>query len=112
MALGVALTCLNISITYEGWNNIITEMTTITSVMAGLTPLTRSLFLIHSSSFSDSLVFLMTSLTQKSIGHGYNECIVQDNLHVKPDLPATACQGTHNPIVAHSAEICCASFSI
>lgn len=61
----------------------------------GSTDPSGSLFsLIHSSSFSDSLVFLMTSLTQKSTGCGYNEHIVQDNLHVKPDLPVTACQAT------------------
>lgn len=47
----------------------------------------------------------MTSLTQKSIGCGHNECIVQDNLHVKPDLPATACQGTHSPVTVHSGVI-------
>ncbi|XP_059193850.1 UDP-glucuronosyltransferase 3A1-like [Centropristis striata] len=45
----------------------------------------------------------MTSLTQKS---SYNECIVQDNLHVKPDLPVTACQGTHNPTTVQPAVMC------
>lgn len=39
-------------------------------------------------------------MTQKS----YNECIVQDNLHIKPDLLATACALTaitvHSIIVA------------
>lgn len=38
----------------------------------------------------------MTSLTQKSQDCGYNERIVQHNLHVKPDLPPTACQCIRN----------------
>lgn len=38
----------------------------------------------------------MTSLTQKSQACGYNERIVQHNLHVKPDLPPTACRCIHN----------------
>lgn len=38
----------------------------------------------------------MTSPTQKSQGCGYNERIVQHNLHVKPDLPPTAGQHDHN----------------
>lgn len=51
---------------------------------------------IHFTSFSNWLVFVMTSLTQKSQGCSYNERIVQHNLHVKPDLPPTAGQHDHN----------------
>lgn len=58
----------------------------------------------HSIGFSNRLVFLMTLVTQKSIGRGYNECIVQDNLHVKPDLPATAPPDTHSAVAAQSAD--------
>lgn len=57
------------------------------------------LLLIHSSSFSNGLVCLMTSLTQRSQACGYNERIVQDNLHVKLDLPATACHRGPSPNV-------------
>jgi len=65
-------------------------------VTAGLT-----LFLPHSSSFSDWLAFLMTCLTQRNPSCGYNESIVQDNQHAKPDLPVMACEGTCNPIAVH-----------
>lgn len=58
--------------------------------------------LIYSSSFSNRLVFLRTSMTQKSQCCGYNECIVQDNLHIKPDLLAAARQCAQTAITVHS----------